>query len=369
MIQSLFVRAIAPRLAGGLVFFAAEMLIRAAHADVTAAVYWQPPDAAALGVDARAAFSAAAASMGARFVDATPAEPCRPVAGAGARRRQVRVRALRVPRRHHRPRCPAARRPRRRRRRSRRPSAVGDLPLPRPRQARGHGDRRRCVGRPGERGPPRSDARPRSGAVPAARCRRVQAGGGRSGSASRAPTWLLEVPPDAVVHVDGARTSSAASITLGQHFVSVTADGFERWAAVVSVASDPTRFKPPIHPHRPPPVDKIAALAGAPEPQRLLVGMLERTPGGWTFTVRDIPLPDGRIVSDSVALGDVPTRAAVARPGAPPAPAACRRRATPPLAALGARRVCGRRWSAPASPSRSAETASPNVVGDLGRWR
>ena len=59
-------------------FFAAELLIlagaSAAHADSTTAVYWQPPDAAALGVDARAAFSAAVASMGARFVDATPAE-------------------------------------------------------------------------------------------------------------------------------------------------------------------------------------------------------------------------------------------------------------------------------------------------------
>jgi len=68
------------------VFVAAELLIRtsAAHADSTAAVYWQPPDAAALGADARAAFSAAVAAMGARFLDATPAEPVEHPTGEAA---------------------------------------------------------------------------------------------------------------------------------------------------------------------------------------------------------------------------------------------------------------------------------------------
>ena len=123
---------------------------------------------------------------------------------------------------------------------------------------------------------------------------------------------ILDVPPDAVVRVDGVRSPPAAALTLGQHFVSVAADGYERWAAVISVAGAPTRFKPPIHLHRPPPIDKLVALAGRPEPHHLLVGALEKVPAGWSFTVRDITLSDGRSVSDSVTLGDVPTRAAVA---------------------------------------------------------
>ena len=97
------------------------------------------------------------------------------------------------------------------------------------------------------------------------------------------------------MRVDGVRSPPTAAVTLGQHFVSVAADGYERWAAVVPVAGAQTRFKPPIHLHRPPPVDRLVALAGRPEPQRLLVGALERSPNGWTFTVRDITLADGRI--------------------------------------------------------------------------
>jgi hypothetical protein len=366
MIQSLFVRAIGPRLAGGLVFFAADMLIRTAHADVTAAVYWQPPDSGALGADARAAFGAAAASMGARFVDATPAEPVVPslVPALEAAKAAYARFAFR--------------------------DAITALDaLQRDAYAAGGGDldSRQLSEIFLYRGLAKLEATSTDAAawddlVNAARLeptrvldparfppRAVAAYKRAAAEAAQLPRadLLLDVPPDAVVHVDGARTSPAASITLGQHFVSVAADGFERWAAAVTVASDPTRFKPPIHAHRPPPVDKIAALAGAPEPQRLLVGMLERTPGGWTFTVRDIPLPDGRIVSDSVALGDVPTRAAVAslvRRLRPPAVAEPRRRWLPWV--IGACAVvlvgAGVAFAVSGEPS-------PNVVGDLGPWR
>jgi hypothetical protein len=96
--------------------------------------------------------------------------------------------------------------------------------------------------------------------------------------------------------------------------------------------------------------------------------MLERTPGGWTFTVRDIPLPEGRIVSDSVALGDVPTRAAVAglvrRMRPPPAAAEARRRWVPWVLGACAVVLVG----AGVAFAISGE-ASPNVVGDLGPWR
>jgi hypothetical protein len=367
MIQSLFVRAIAPRLAGACIFFAAELVVRVAHADATVAVYWQPPDVTSLGGDARAAFSAAAASIGARFIDASPVAPVVPslVPALDAAKDAYARFAFR--------------------------DAITALDaLHRDAHAAGGGD---LDGRQlsemflyrglakleatsadtaawddlvnaarleptrvldPARFPPRAVAAYKRAAVEAAQLPRAD--------------LLLEVPADAVVHVDGALSSPAASVTLGQHFVSLAADGFEHWAAAISVASDPTRFKPPIHPHRPPPVDRLVALAGEPEPQRLLVGVLERAPGGWTFTVRDIPLPDGRIVSDSVALGDVPTRAAVAalvrRLRAPPAVAEPRRRWVPWV--IGA---CSAVLLGAGIAFAVSGDGSPNVVGELGPWR
>jgi len=355
------------------VFFAAELLIHAttaaaapARADNTAAVYWQPPDAAAVGADARAAFSAAAAAMGARFVDATPAEPVAPslVPALDAAKSAYARFAFR--------------------------DAITALDaLQRDAHAAGGGDLdgrqlsemflyrglAKLEGTAGDtaawddlvnaarldptrvldpaRFPPRAVATYKRAAAEAAQLPRAD--------------LVLEVPPDAAIRIDGAPSSPAASVTMGQHLVSVTANGFERWAAAVSVASDPTRFKPPIHPHRPPPVDRIAALAGVPGPQRLLVGVLERASGGWTFTVRDIPLPDGRIVSDSVALGDVPTRAAVAglvRRMQPTPSAEPRRRWMPWV--LGA---CAAALVTTGIVFAVSADASPNVAGELGRWR
>ena len=168
------------------------------------------------------------------------------------------------------------------------------------------------------------------------------------------------------MRVDGVRSPPAAALTLGQHFVSVAADGYERWAAVIPVSGAPTRFKPPIHLHRPPPVDKLVALAGRPEPHRLLVGALEKVPTGWSFTVRDITLSDGRSVSDSVTLGDVPTRAAVAglvHRVRPPA-AEPRRRWTPWI--IGA---CAAVLTASAIAIAATRDTPPNVSGELGSWR
>jgi hypothetical protein len=176
----------------------------------------------------------------------------------------------------------------------------------------------------------------------------------------------LDVPADAVVRVDGVRSPPAVAVTLGQHFVSVAADGYERWAAVIPVSGAPTRFKPPIHLHRPPPLDKLVALAGHPEPQRLLVGALEKAPTGWSFTVRDVTLSDGRSVSDSVTLGDVPTRAAVVGlvQRVRPPPTESRRRWTPWI--IGA---CAAVLVASAIAIAATRDTPPNVSGELGSWR
>jgi hypothetical protein len=78
MIQSLPVRATASPLAGVVVFFTAELVVHAAAPGGTVAVYWQPPEVAAVGGAARAAFVDAAKSIGARFVDAGAVEPAAP---------------------------------------------------------------------------------------------------------------------------------------------------------------------------------------------------------------------------------------------------------------------------------------------------
>ena len=78
MIQSLFVRAIASPLVGVVAFFAAELFARGAPAGTTVAIYWQPPEVAAIGGAVRVAFSDTARSIGARFVDARAVEPAPP---------------------------------------------------------------------------------------------------------------------------------------------------------------------------------------------------------------------------------------------------------------------------------------------------
>jgi hypothetical protein len=94
------------------------------------------------------------------------------------------------------------------------------------------------------------------------------------------------------------------------------------------------------------------------------------TAGGWRFVVSDMNLAEGKIVTDSVALRDVPSRYAIAalvRKVSPPPTT------TPPP---------GRRWTywvvaggtavllaAATAFLVTRDTSSPNVSGSLGSWR
>jgi hypothetical protein len=364
MIQSLTLRAIASPLAGLVGFLAVELLAQAAVPDTTVAVYWQPPEVGAIGGAARVAFADTAKSIGARLVDASPVEPGAPslVPALEAAKGAYGVFAFR--------------------------DALASLEvLQRTADAAGGGD---LDGRQlseiflyrglakleiispdaawddlvnaarleptrvldPARFPPRAVATYKRAAAEAAQLPRAE--------------LILDVPADAVIHVDGARSAPNTAVALGQHFVSVAADGYERWAAVVPVTGTPTRFKPPIHLHRPPPVDRMIALAGRPEPQRLLVGTLERSASGWMFSVRDVTLSDGRSVSDSVKLGDVPTRAAVS---------ALVYRVHPPVAEPRSRwkpwviGACAAVLVSTAIALAASRDTPPNVSGQLGDWR
>jgi hypothetical protein len=364
MIQSLFVRAIASPLAGVFVILAAELLAHAAPSDSTVAVYWQPPEVAAVGAAVRVAFSDAAKSIGARFVDAGPAEPA--AATLVPTLEAAKAAYARFGFRDAIAACDALQRA---------ADAAGGADL----------DGRQLSEIFLYRGLAKLEALSSDAAwddlVNAARLepsraldparfppRAVATYKRAAAEAAQLPRaeLVLDVPADAVVRIDGVRSPPAAAVTLGQHFVSVAAAGHERWAAVVPVSGAPTRFKPPLHVHRPPPVDKLVALAGRPEPEHLLVGALEKASSGWSFTVRDITLSDGRSVSDAVTLGDVPTRAAVAglvHRVRPPAPAPRRRWLPWALAAGGAALVAG------AIALAASVDGSPNVVGELGSWR
>jgi hypothetical protein len=177
----------------------------------------------------------------------------------------------------------------------------------------------------------------------------------------------LDVPAGATVRVDGTPSTATTTVTLGSHFVSVLADGHEPWLAVVSVSSTRTHIAPPLRLYQPPQADKLLGLLGGGDPRRVLLGALERTSSGWRFTVRDIALPEGRLVSDSVALGDVPTRAAVqtlVRRLVPSTPQK-QKRWLPWAIAGGAALLIA--TSLVAASAR--DDTSPNVVGNLGAWR
>lgn len=122
----------------------------------------------------------------------------------------------------------------------------------------------------------------------------------------------LDVPAGAIVRVDGAVVTGAMTLTAGQHFVHVDADGFEPWAGLVAVPAVEGHFAPPLHPYQPPDADQLLALAGDPSVHELILGALERRAAGWRFVTRRITLPAGTFVNDSVALGDLPVRVAVA---------------------------------------------------------
>jgi len=367
MIQSPLVRAIASRLAGVVVFLAAELLARGASPGATVAVYWQPPEVAGPGGAVRAAFTDAAKSIDARVVDAGPAEPAT----------TSLVPALEAAKSAY-------------ARFGFRDAMAAFDALQRAADAAGGGDldSRQLSEIFLYRGLAKLEALSADASwddlVNAARLDPTRAldparfppravttykrAVAEAASLPRAEL-ILDVPAGAVVRVDGVPSPATAAVTLGQHFVSVAAEGYERWAAMVPVTGAPTRFKPPLHLHRPPPVDKLVALVGQPEPQRLLLGALEKGPTGWTFTVRDITLSDGRSVSDAVAIGDVPTRAAVAglvhRLRPPPEPPRSRWKPWVIGACAAAVLIGG----AIAVAAATSGDPAPNVTGDLGQWR
>lgn len=123
----------------------------------------------------------------------------------------------------------------------------------------------------------------------------------------------LEVaaPPGATLRLDGRPFDGNAAVPAGAHFVGVSAPGYEPWAAVVDVAGAHERLQPPLRAYQPPDGDRLVALTASHAPRRILAGALVRADGGWRFVARELTLPDGKMVSDAVALGDAPVAAAV----------------------------------------------------------
>lgn len=368
MIQSAPVPATASRLANGLVFllfFPATEVAASAAEPGTVAVFWAPPVANQTVPEVKAAFADATRPMGARLVDASPTRLPLPAAslvpdleaGKSAYERFdfadtiARLSAL-----------------------ERRAEHVGGGDL----------DRRQLAEIFLYRGLARLETPPAESAwddlVQAARLdpgraldparfppRAVAAYRRASTEVGEAPRaeLALEVPSGATVRIDGAPSPATAPVTFGTHFVAVTSEAHEPWGGMVQIATSRTRFTPPLRPYQPPQGDKLIALAGPKPPGRLLLGALERNDAGWQFTLRDITLPEGRYSSDTVRLGEIPSRAAVhglvrRLDSAPP------RARWVPWAVAGCAVLV---TAASVAYLVARDGSSPNVVGELGSWR
>jgi hypothetical protein len=373
MIHSAAVRSIASGRAGSITFVMLAYLVRAGSPATAAraaerhsvAVYWEPPSAAAMGTAARSAFAEAVRGRVDRLVDATqsPAEPP-PLAPQLEAAKADYLRFAFAP-------------------------AIARLDgLQRLADARGGGDldgrqlseiflyrglaKLETTGAESAwddlvhaaeldptrvldpaRFPPRSVAAFKRATAEVAVLPRTE--------------LTIQLPAQALVRIDGEAAAPVTNVTVGPHFVAVRANGYEPWAAVVTVPSAPTRLTPPLHVYQPPQGDHLMALVGPDEPRRILLGALERATGGWRFTVHDVSLPDGKLLSEAVALGDVPTRAAIlslVRRVSPP-PAEPPRRWLP--WALGGAAALAVALAATFVLTR--DSSSPNVAGDLGTWR
>ncbi|MDB4966523.1 MAG: hypothetical protein JWN44_2212 [Myxococcales bacterium] len=119
----------------------------------------------------------------------------------------------------------------------------------------------------------------------------------------------VEAPADANVRVDGAAAAGPTTVTMGRHFLAVSAVGYEPWAGVVNVQNAQERITPPLRAWQPPDGDRALALAGSS--RRVIVGALVRAAGGWQFVVRDVAA-DGQVATGAVALTtEAPVRAVV----------------------------------------------------------
>jgi PEGA domain len=329
------------------------------------AVYWQPSGHPALGVEAGAAFARAVAGQGARLVDATAPEGAAPAlaprlaAGKAAYARFAFADAI---------------------------AALDDLQRLVDALGGGELDARQLSELFLYRGLARLETAGAEAAwddlVRAARLdpgrvvdpaqfppRAVTAFKRAVEEATAVPRAALtvDVPEGATVRVDGQAAPAGVAVALGPHLVSVAAPGYERWAGVVSVASARERFTPPLRAQRPPDGDRLLALAGEPAPRRLILGALVIAPAGWRFDVSEVALPEGQAVADSVALGDVPTRYAVAAlvdkvaPG-PRAPTPLHRRWSTWIITGGAVVLLGLATTL----FLTRDTTSPNVTGSVG---
>ena len=352
-------------LAGVCMFFAAELVARAAAPVATVAVYWQPPQVAAVGGAARAAFSDAARSIGARFVDAGAVEPAAPslVSALEAAKGAYAVFAFR--------------------------DAIASLEvLQRTADAAGGGD---LDGRQLSeiflyRGLAKLEVisaeaawddlvnaarlephpRPRPGPLPAARRGHLQAGRHRGRAA--APRGVDPRRPGR-----RRRSRRRCAIAAGRRGDAGTAPRLGRRRRIRALGGDGSgdgrvHALQAAHPPAPPAAGRPAHRARrAPEPQRLLVGALERFGGRL-----DLLGPRHHVVRRPLGhrLGHARRRAHArrgrrARQPRPP------RDDRPAAHALGAV-VIGAAAAVLATTAialAATRDGSPNVVGELGQWR
>jgi hypothetical protein len=128
------------------------------------------------------------------------------------------------------------------------------------------------------------------------------------GEVAQLPQSELEVaaPPGARVLVDGPPIAGVTTVSQGQHFLAVEAEGHERWAQVITVTGAHERVAPPLRPRSPPEGDRLLEVVHGRAARRIVLGALVRGDAGWRFVVREVDLASGKTVSDSAALDGAP---------------------------------------------------------------
>jgi hypothetical protein len=111
----------------------------------------------------------------------------------------------------------------------------------------------------------------------------------------------LVLPAGAAVRLDGRPLAGLGTVAVGQHLVTVAVTGTHE------------RLQPPLRRDEPPDADALVAMTHDRTPAHILLGAVAAGEGGWRFVARTLTPADGKTLSGSAPLDDMPAAIVVER--------------------------------------------------------